>query len=420
MISSKLFFLKKKNIRTIFFFIGLFCIYCDSYNFFSIPIPWIGLMLCTLSCISNQIMPFPKLLYSIILLILVLIIITSIKYKYNNAPLDFIAIRFINILAFVIILNYFASQNYQNKNFLYLEKNLINIGLFFSLIAILLFFIQMFNLQGINFLDFLRNRLTTGGGEIYTLKYNYNFDDQYVYYRAIGTFREPSLLVNALVLPLFLSIKNKRYLSMAIFSLSIYLTYSLAMFFAISFGLIFSVVVIYKKKLVSKNFILSALFVIFLTFLFLLYLNFGPEFSNIYLERLAHLSENNSRDYIYKNLEIILGEYWFGNGVGYGFFKLAEHILGSSDIPVSFLSLPLNIWSSGGIIGLAIIIYLILAHNILTLINFKSFNRDLYFYIVPLNVFFILYFSSFEELHIWHAIALGMFLSYLNSFKQKN
>ena len=407
---------KKKNIRTIFFLVGIFCIYCDSYNFFSIPIPWLGILLCTLTCFSNQLMPFPKLFYSMILLIFILIIITYIKFEYNNAPLNFIAVRFFNILAFLIILNYFASQNYQNKNFLYLEKNLVNIGLFFSSIAILLFFIQMFNLQGINFIDLLRNRLTTGGGETYTLKYNYNFDDQYVYYRAIGTFREPSLLVNALILPFFLSIKNNRFFSMVVIGLSIYLTYSLAMFFAICFGLVSSFIVIYRKKLISKNFILPLFFLIFLIFIFF---KFGPEFSNIYIERLAHLSENDSRDYIYKNLEIILGDYLFGNGVGYGFFKLAEHILGSIEVPVSFLSLPLNIWSSGGVLSLIIIFYLILSHNILTLINFKSFNRDLFFLIVPLNVFLILYFSSFEELHIWHAIALGMYLSYLSNLKQK-
>ena len=135
------------------------------------------------------------------------------------------------------------------------------------------------------------------------------------------------------------------------------------MFFAICFGLVSSFIVIYKKKLISKNFILPFFFLIFLIFIFF---KFGPEFSNIYLERLAHLSENDSRDYIYKNLEIILGDYWLGNGVGYGFFKLAYHILGSFEVPVSFLSLPLNIWSSGGILSLIIIFYLILSHNILT------------------------------------------------------
>ena len=417
MISFKLFFLEKKNIRTIFFLIGLFCIYCDSYNFFNIPIPWIGLMLCTLSCISNKIMLFPKLLYSIILLIFVLIIITIIKYEDNNAPLGFIVLRIINILAFVIILNYFACQNCEDINFLYLEKNLVNIGLFFSSIAILLFLTHMLNLNEINFIDFLRNRLSTGAGEIYTLKYNYNFDDQYIYHRAIGTFREPSLLVNALVLPFFLSIKIKRYFSMVIIGLSMYLTYSLAMFIAICFGVISSLFVVYKTKLISKNFILPCFILIFLIFIFF---KFGSEFSNVYLERLAYISENNSRDYIYKNLEIILGDYWLGNGIGYGFFKLAEHILGSFEVPVSFLSLPLNIWSSGGIIGLIIIIYLILSHNILTLFNFNSFNRNLYLLIVPLNIFLILYFSSFEELHIWHAIALGMYLSYFNNLKQNN
>ncbi|MDC3175570.1 hypothetical protein OA845_03525, partial [Candidatus Pelagibacter sp.] len=383
-----------------------------------IPIPWIGLVLCMVCCIQNKIMPFSKILYLMILLILILIITTFINYEENSAPLSFIALRFLNIIAFLIILNYFAYQKYKNHNFLYLEKNIINIGLFFSIVAILLFFIHMLNLQEINFIDQFRNRLTTGAGKEYPTMYNFNFDqDNFSYYRSNGTFREPSLLVNALILPLFLSIKNQRYFSTIIIGISIYMTYSLAILIAMIFGIIFSLLVIYKKKILLKN---SLLFMLLSVFLAYLLFKFGNIFSNVYVERLIHLGENNSRDYIYQNLDIILGDYWTGNGIGYGFFKLAEHMFGSSAVPVSFLSLPLNIWSAGGILSLIIIIFLISYHNISTLMNFNNFNRNLYLLITPLNVFLILYFSSFEELHIWHAITLGMYLSYLADFNKKN
>jgi hypothetical protein len=39
--------------------------------------------------------------------------------------------------------------------------------------------------------------------------------------------------------------------------------------------------------------------------------------------------------------------------------------------------------------------------------------------LAPLNAFLVLYFVSFEELHIWHATTLGIYLSYLNKFKKK-
>lgn len=406
------------NIRANLFIFGIFLICLDSFKILNIPIPWIGLMICMSCSIQSKIMPFSKILNSMLLLLIILIIITLLKFESNSAPLSFIILRFLNILAFIVILNYFAFQNYQNRNFLYIERNVVNIGLLFSIIAILLFFIHMYNLQDFNFVDPLRNRPTTGGGETYITQFKYQYDDyKSINFRAIGTFREPSLLVNALILPFFLSIKNKRYFSMMIIGICMYLTYSLAIFVAICFGLFCSIIFISKEKLISR------LFILLLISIFLIYIFFFLSesiFSNIYIERLVNITEYNGRDYTYRNLNVILGDYWIGNGIGYGFFKLAEHIFGSTEVPVSFLSLPLNMWSAGGILGLIITLSIISCHNVLTLINFNSFNRELYLLITPLNIFFILYFSSFEEFHIWHAIALGMYLSYLKEYKKNN
>jgi hypothetical protein len=411
----KFLFFEKKNNRFMFFFLGIIFFYLDAFTIFNIPVPWIGFVLCVLSCISTQIMPYRKLFWMMIVLIFILIIATYTGYEENRASLSFILIRFLNIIGLIIVVNYFASQDYdfiKNSNF---ENNLVYLGLFFSLAAIIPFILEIFNISEINFVNFLKNRVTTGGGELYPSNFNSDFDHQLYYHRTTGTFREPSLLVIALILPLFLSLKNRKYISTIVISICIYFTYSLAMIIAISFGLIFSLIIIYKLKFFSKNFILSFLLVSFITFLFY---KFGLFDTNIYLKRISHLLEDKSRNYIYKNLDIILGNYWTGNGIGYGFFELSQHIFGNRDVPTSFLSLPLNFWSAGGIISLIIILIWIFYHNIV-LIRFNKFNRSLFIYTSMLNVFLLLYFTSFEEMHIWHATGFGVFLSYINNNKFK-
>jgi hypothetical protein len=351
-----------------------------------------------------------------ILLILILIITTFLTYEQNSSPLYFISLRLLKIVAFIIIVNYFAIQTYRNNTNIVLENNLVSLGFLFSVVTIVTYILHTLNLQEINVIDLLKNRLTTGGGTEYIYSFKFNFDNHSEYYsRAIGTFREPSLLLKGLLLPFFLALKNHKNFAALVIGCSMYLTYSLAFFISIVFGLMLSLLIVYRSSLFSKKFFLG----IFIIIISLYLLNkYGLSDSNIYFQRMINLTENNSRDYIYKNLDVILGgNYWFGNGIGFGFFNLTEHIFGNTLIPTSFLSVPLNFWSAGGIMSLIIIMIWILFHNLSTLIYLKGFNRNLYLLLSVLNVYLLLYFVSYEELHIWHAIALGIYLSYLNDVK---
>lgn len=428
MMNDKFFSLDKNfKIKLKLFIIGIFLIFLDSFSIFNIPFPWIGLMLCTATCLQKKIMSHTKLFWSLIILIILLILITFVTLENNKAPLNFIVLRILNIISFGIIVNYFALQDYHDENRLKMENYLIILGLFFSIISILGFILNAHNLQDLNIIDQLRNRPTTGKGDQYLNKFSFAFDsDIHKYDRAIGTFREPSFLMNALILPFFLSIKNRKYFISITIGICVYLTYSLAIFFALLFSLIFSFIIIYRNKLFIKKFILFYFLIIFLCIVFLI-ADFN--FSNLYFQRLNNFNASNNRLYIYENLDIILGNFYFGNGIGYGFFSLGEHMAlmgqiqsgpGQEIIPVSFLSLPLNMLSSGGIICLLIIVIWIFYHNLLILVNFLNFNLNLYLLIVPLNIFLLLYFSSLEELHIWHAIGLGLLLSYLGSYKKVN
>ena len=430
MMNDKFFSLEKNfKIKLKFFIIGIFLIFLDSFSMFKIPLPWIGLMLCVVTCFQKKIMPHVKLFCSLIILFILLILITLVTLENNKAPLDFIVLRILNIISFGIIVNYFTLQDYQDVNRLKIENYLIILGGLFSIIAILIFILNMYNLQDLNIIDQLKNRPTTGKGDQYLSKFDFAFNNHSVLFdRAYGTFREPSLLANALILPFFLSIKNRKYFISIIIGICIYLTYSLAIFFALLFSLIFSFIIIYRNKLFTKKFILFSFLILFLCLIFLI-TDFN--FSNVYFQRLKNFNASNNRLYIYENLNVILGNFYFGNGIGYGFFALGEHMvltgqiqsvlgLGQEIVPVSFLSLPLNILSSGGIVSLVIILVWLLSPNVFAVFRYKSIdNRSMFLLLAPLNAFLVLYFVSFEELHIWHATTLGIYLSYLNKFKKK-
>lgn len=426
---NKIFFLEKKyDLRIKFFISGIFLIYLDGYTILSVPCPWIGLMFCTCSSISNKIMPFQKLFWSMIFLIPLLATITFIQYENNSAPLNFIILRFINLLSLIIIVNFIAIQKFRSDYILKLENNLIILGLFFSIIAIISFFFQVFDFQQINIIDNLKNRISTGGGSsIRGVKDGCLFGDAYakLCHRAQGTFREPSLLSISLILPLFLSIKNKNNFAILIIGLSIYFSYSLAVFIGIIFGTTFSLLILYKSKLFSVKNLLIFLIVIFVIYFLYIY---DVLSSNIYAERIISLIENKSRSYIFNNLEIILGNYWTGNGVGYSYFSLSEQIFKDSEhifdkngnvVPTSFLSLPLNFLSAGGIVCLAIVFLWVIYPNISSFIYFDQFNRNLYLMLCMINIYLLLYFTSVEELHIWHAISLGICLNFLSFNKRK-
>lgn len=426
-LNNKIYFLEKKyDLRIKLFILGIFLVYLDSYTLFGVPYSWIGLMVCTVLSIYNKIMPFKKLFWSMIVLIFILIFITTIQYKDNNAPINFIILRFINLIAFLIIVNFIVIQNFRNNFILKLENNLIILGTFFSILAIISFYLNMFNFNEINIVEKLKNRISTGGS-IEVLTNECTFFDNYssMCHRALGTFREPSLLAISLVLPFFLAIKNYKYFSILLIGLGIYLTYSLSILFAILSSITLSLLIADKNYFFSKKILIFFLLVSFSIYILHELSIFS---SNIYYERITTLLENNSRDYIYKNLHIILGNYWTGNGVGFGFFNLSDHIFKGSEnifnqkgniVPTSFLSLPLNYLSAGGILGLFIISFWVLCHNLFCLKYLNVFNRNLYLLLCISNTFLFLYFSSAEELHIWHAIALGICLNFLNFNKKK-
>ncbi len=137
---------------------------------------------------------------------------------------------------------------------------------------------------------------------------------------------------------------------------------------------------------------------------------------NPFVERLQHVASldllDTSRGYIYENLQIALDNFWFGGGIGQ--FRCTLAALIGSDYPVSALNLLLSFFGSTGVIGLAISSLWLIAPNLLVAMRRRRIDRRDAMLLAPLNVFIVLYLTTLEELHIWHAVTLGLLLGVLS------
>ena len=104
----------------------------------------------------------------------------------------FILLRFFTLLSFVASV-YVALWLLQQGCREHVIKAVVTIGCFISVAALYIYAAQIYGLP-----ELPRNRLGTAGG-LQAIRFTYDF------HRAIGTFREPSLLAAWLIVPLFLA-----------------------------------------------------------------------------------------------------------------------------------------------------------------------------------------------------------------------
>ena len=235
---------KKINfkIQTLIFI--LFLISLDAYSFFNIPLQWVGLAFLSLFLLLN--LKFIETRYNGILYLFVALLLLPILFEIisDNSLLSNLSyqLRIFNFVTFLMAL--YASltlfNNINNETFInYLEKLLV----FVSLIAIYIFFSQIFDLY-----EPLRNRSNTsyrGSIAIQTTFWPYEP------HRAMSTFREPVLFISYMI-PLSLILffqKNKiNYFTIFIISLALGLSRSDLLRIYIFLGLItYSIISLYKK-----------------------------------------------------------------------------------------------------------------------------------------------------------------------------
>ena len=230
------------KIQTLIFI--LFLISLDAYSFFNIPLQWIGLAFLSLFLLIN--LKFIETRYNTILYLFVTLLFLPILFEIisDNSLLSNLSyqLRIFNFVTFLIA--FYASlslfRNINNETFInYLEKLLV----FVSLIAIYIFFSQIFDLY-----EPLRNRSNTsyrGSISIQTTFWPYEP------HRAMSTFREPVLFISYMI-PLSLILffeKNKiNFFTILTISLALGLSRSDLLRIYIFLGLIvYFFIGIYKK-----------------------------------------------------------------------------------------------------------------------------------------------------------------------------
>ena len=388
------------------FLIGFSLIHFDAFSLLGIPVPWIGFLICIFSCASSRLMLFHTLSASFIFMIALLAMSTILSWN-PIVPVNYIAYRIINLIGFFVIVNYIAQHSFTSKMSIFLERYVVRIGLITAIVSIFVFLLHVTGLG-----DLPRNRLGTGGFEQTII---FSFEGGGLANRALGTFREPSLLGMALVLPGIIAFKNRQWPSLFFLIISIYLSYSFGTISAIILGTFITILFCVN---IRKLYIVLLAFGSFL----LLSVNLSLKvFSdNIYSQRFDRISSSSlietSRGYIYDNIDITSINWLIGDGIGNLSFRLAELLV--TDRPVSLLNLFLSILSGGGAIALVMLLYWFIYPNLLVQrYRIHLVTREAFLLLLPLNVFFFLYLTSFEELHIWHAIILGLLLGRIEQIR---
>ena len=179
----------KKQIYLLFIYIGIFLVFLDAYELGNIPLPWLGLVLLFIPPLIeiNNFNDFKilKYMFAIVFVISIPQIMTLILNQYNNSEYVYIALRYFNIVSFLMVLrfsyNFFESDS--KDLFIKYMKNFI---IYFSLITVYIYFAQIFDL-----FEFERTRQNTN---------LFGESSQSTFWlsqphRAMSTFREPVFLI---------------------------------------------------------------------------------------------------------------------------------------------------------------------------------------------------------------------------------
>jgi hypothetical protein len=378
------------------FTIGYALCQLDAFELGGVPLPWVGLLFCLAAALPSRLMPFPGLCASFALLV-ALLLLSSVARGLPAVSDSFIAIRMLALIGFFVIVNWIATR--READVLAVEQRVVTIGVLVAVVALLVYSAHVLDLG-----DLPRNRLGTAGGEQAVV---FTFEIGGEAHRALGTFREPSFLALALVLPACLALKHRRLPALLAMLTAMYLSYSMGALIALSFGLLLALAVLDRWRLAQAlafGTVVAAA---------LLLLNASGDSGNPFVERLVNLASSDlaetSRGYVYENLVLDPRGLLVGNGIGYIAYSLAA-LLGS-DLPVSALNLPLNIFGAGGLIGLGLILVWLLAPlRYANRLRRRLGTGKALLRLLPLTTFLVLYLSTFEELHIWHAVALGLML----------
>ena len=451
-----------KKITPLFylFLIGIFFESLDAFSLFSIPLPWIGVSIFIFIYVIYYFFGFEiqfNQFDSLRVLLLYFTSVTLIRAVSYSPDLpefatssftQYISLRLLKLLGFIAVIWFvYTLSNYFERDTII--KFISFIGITVSLLSLISYFSYIFDFQ-----DFSRNRPGSGG-------WSQPIKRACSILRNYGTFREPSFLAVWLapIIPLnfYLARKQAIWYGLSILPiLAIILSRSLTGVISLILGILFAAVLWTLK---NKNFdLLFIIPIIFLLFSSFVGNSLGYKFPaldpsmcppespdkcncSLYDDKLdeAKNSESVTKSVFeritlitrggldgFENISI-LNQYIsseniqiFGQGLGIANLNFSptfddltkknvdeEIVYRNPGQIVSFNNLYINLYFSGGIIGL--IWFLIFLFNVLKKL-YNNGNEYSFYIFSNLVVILLMYFFQAEELSTMFAISLGLML----------
>ncbi|MFL2696540.1 MAG: hypothetical protein ACJ0F5_03180 [Candidatus Actinomarina sp.] len=198
-----------KSYEIVFLGGSVLLVFLDAYQIFGIPIPWIGMTILLLFALNKYKIFYNAKNFVIISILFAVVMIPQVIYIFFNelsqGDIRYLFLRLLNIFSFVIVLLFSLDYFDKEKISSFLKNSKYLIGAM-SVLTIYIFIAQIFDLN-----EFVRNRSNTnlfGDSEQSTFWLSQP-------HRAMGTFREPVLLISFLMPLIVLYLykyKNNNYL----------------------------------------------------------------------------------------------------------------------------------------------------------------------------------------------------------------
>lgn len=391
-----------------------------AYAIGSIPIQWLGnicTILISIFCVSKKLLLSPS--YKVLFIFFAWLVIVTIPnifiFDYKDImPSEattnyflFVALRFLSILSFAAIISivfYLSIKGYNNQ----IKEMVVYLGVIISIGALYIYIAQLLGLP-----EPFRSRIGTGGEQQATTF------EYYFFHRAMGTFREPSMLAEWLLLPFFLSfISRKRMMIPSIIiGAIILLTGSLTGIVSIILGLIISIVISNPFKTFNIKVLLN---LIFASFIGIMIFNFivgtvaginvsiidvvSGRISPIIFEEGGMVNSNRYFVFAYITSNPVP---FIGYGLGNANIVFSYYL--GTNISQAFLSLYFNILYSSGIVGFVLLmVFLLIPINVKRL--WRNKNPHLFYLLAAYLAWMVSFTVHSEEFTVMFGITYALFI----------
>lgn len=404
------------------FYIFLFLIFSHSlaaYAIKGLPIQWMAqagfVSLFGWLLFRNKVYLFPG-AFIFLLFFLWALMVTFVNYVVHDhsrlmpggatTPYGvFISLRFLGMAFFVSaagISYWLLIHGYRDR----LLTAVTNIAVIVSLIAIYVYFAQIFGLP-----ELPRTRIGTGGSEASTTF-------TYAFHRALGTFREPSHLAQWLVTPLFFSyMGSPRWINWksVIIATAILMTGSLTGILGALVGLTMAVMI--TSSFHFKSFLVVGRVAVPFLGAFVGFSIFAVSYTNVDFNLISVIWDriepilfdqgvfSTNRSYVY---EYAFSRTFplFGDGIGNANLLLGKFT--GVQVNVSFLNLFVNYLFASGLIGLVLIGFFFLNPIYLHLFRSHYMEHDRIFLVGAYMAWILMFIMHQEEFSLFFGVLYGV------------